>query len=278
VPEVLAPSAPHDGAVAGNLRVVHLAHRRLGSGEPLLLLHGVGMCKEWWAPVLDRLAASYEVVALDLPGHGESDRFPPGEDPTVARLTDAVIGFAREQGWERPHVAGISLGGLLSLELARRRDVASATAFSPAGFATGWQRTWAAGSLRANAAAYGVLAPLAERVAPFRGMLARQVAAEPNRIPVADFVHFTRAAAASDLARTARFVVEYEFPFVPMLDAPVTIAWGQKDLLLFPSQAARALEMLPGARKVGLVRAGHIPNYDDPDGTARAILETAGRA
>lgn len=255
-----------------------LAHQRLGSGEPLLLLHGVGMCKEWWAPVLDRLAARHEVVALDLPGHGESDRIPPGEDPTIERLTTAVADFARENGWERPHVAGISLGGLISLELARRREARSATAFSPAGFARGWQRAWSRGSLRANAAAYRVLDPLAERAAPFRGVLARQVAADPKRVPVEDFVRFTHAAAASDLSRTARFIVDYEFPFVPMLDVPVTIAWGQKDLLLFPSQADRALALLPGARKIGLVRAGHIPTYDDPDGTVRVILETTGRA
>jgi pimeloyl-ACP methyl ester carboxylesterase len=63
-----------------------------------------------------------------------------------------------------------------------------------------------------------------------------------------------------------------------MLEAPVTIAWGQKDLLLFPSQAVRAHEMLPGARRINLMRAGHIPTYDDPDGTVRAILETTGRA
>jgi pimeloyl-ACP methyl ester carboxylesterase len=257
---------------------VSLANRRLGSGEPLLLLHGVGMCKEWWKPVLPRLAASHEVVALDLPGHGESARLPSDEDPTIERLTDAVTAFAREQGWERPHVAGISMGGLIALELARRHDVASATAFSPAGFATGWQRGWAAGSLRANSVAYKLLAPVVRRAAPLRGVLARQVVADAGRIPVDEFVQLSRAAAASALARTYPFVTAHEFPFVPMLEVPVTIAWGQKDLLLFPSQAERAHEMIPGARKINLMRAGHIPTYDDPDGTVRAILETTGRA
>lgn len=236
------------------------------------------MCKEWWAPVLDRLAAVHEVVALDLPGHGESDRFPPGEDPTITRLADSVMEFARGEGWERPHVAGISMGGLLSLELARRREVASATAFSPAGFARGWHRGWAGRSLRATKASYRVLVPIVDRVAPLRGVLARQIVADATLIPAEDFAHFVRAADASDLIRTLPFVAGHEFPFVPMLDVPVTIAWGQKDLLLFPSQAGIAASMVPGARRIGLARAGHIPTYDDPDGTVRAILETTGRA
>src|SRR5207247_134338 len=102
--------------------------------------------------------------------------------------------------------------------------------------------------------------------------------ADGERIPEQDFVHFARAAADSDFARTRAHVVGHDFPFVPRLALPVTIAWGLKDLLLFPSQADRALAMLPGARKIGLARAGHIPTYDDPDGTTRVILETTGRA
>jgi pimeloyl-ACP methyl ester carboxylesterase len=255
-----------------------LAHRHQGSGEPLLLLHGIAMCKEWWAPVMDRLAAKHEVVAVDLPGFGESDRLAPGDDPTIPRLTEAVREFAREHGFERYHVAGISMGGLISLELARHRDATSATAFSPGGFARGWHRAWLNGSLRMTEASYGLLAPLAERIARFRGAVARQVVADAEQIPVEDFVHFMRAAASSDFGRTRRFIVGYEFPFVPRLTMPVTVAWGLKDLLLFPSQADRALQMLPGARKIGLARAGHIPTYDDPDGTVRTILDTTGRA
>jgi pimeloyl-ACP methyl ester carboxylesterase len=236
------------------------------------------MCKEWWAPVLDRLAAHHDVVPVDLPGFGESDRLPPGEDPSILRLTDAVIEFARAEGFERPHVAGISMGGLISLELARRREAASATAFSPGGFVRGWHRAWLGGSLRMMESSYKLAGPHARRLARFRGVTGRQIAADPMRIPVEDYVHFAQSAANSDFARTRKFVVEYQFPFVPQLTVPVTVAWGQKDLLLFPSQANLAAELLPGARKINFMRAGHIPTYDDPDGTVRTILETTGRA
>lgn len=255
-----------------------LASTRLGSGEPLVLVHGLGMCKEWWAPVLERLGAKHEVAAVDLPGFGESDRLPSGEDPTAARLSDAVLAFAGEQGWEDGfHVAGVSLGGLVALELARRGAVRSSTAFSPAGFARGRQRRWLDGSLRMMGASYRLAAPVAGRIAPARGALARQVVAEPKRIPAADFAHFIRAAGRSDFARTRPFVVDHDFPFVPQLTVPTTIAWGQKDLLLLPSQAEHAAAMLPGARVVALRRAGHIPFYDDPDGAVRAILDTTSR-
>ena len=49
-----------------------LAHVRRGSGPPLALIHGIGSQWQMWQPVLDRLTREREVVALDLPGFGDS--------------------------------------------------------------------------------------------------------------------------------------------------------------------------------------------------------------
>src|SRR4051812_50073793 len=83
-----------------------LHHVRRGSGPPLVLLHGLGMDWRGWEPLLDRLAAEREVIAVDLPGHGGSP--PLDRRPDCYALTDAV---AQLIGDSRPAVAGGSAGG-----------------------------------------------------------------------------------------------------------------------------------------------------------------------
>jgi pimeloyl-ACP methyl ester carboxylesterase len=77
------------------------------------------------------------VIALDLPGFAASadEDF----DATPGGCTSWLDRWFAEQGLDRPHVAGNSLGGGVALELARRRAVASATAPSPVGFWTARQ-------------------------------------------------------------------------------------------------------------------------------------------
>ncbi|MBA3326938.1 MAG: alpha/beta fold hydrolase, partial [Solirubrobacterales bacterium] len=94
-----------------------LNHTRCGRGEPLVLVHGLGSQWQVWRPVLERLAADREVVALDLPGFGGSAPLP--NEPTVAALARAVADLVAELGLDHPHVAGNSLGGAIALELAR---------------------------------------------------------------------------------------------------------------------------------------------------------------
>src|SRR5262249_26721367 len=110
-------------------------YERRGSGSPLVLLHGIGHRWQAWEPVLDTLANKHDVIALDLPGFGQSSRLDKYDMPGMIATLN---GFFAELGLNRPHVAGNSLGGALALELAAGGHVASATALAPAGF---WNRT-----------------------------------------------------------------------------------------------------------------------------------------
>jgi pimeloyl-ACP methyl ester carboxylesterase len=78
-----------------------LSHVRAGSGEPLLLLHSLGGSLVQWAPVLDRLAAEREVIAIDLPGFGDSPPLPDGIEPSAANLAAAVLDFHESLGLGR---------------------------------------------------------------------------------------------------------------------------------------------------------------------------------
>src|SRR4249919_3399847 len=112
-----------------------LAHARTGSGETLVLVHGTGSQRQMWDPVLERLAAQRDVIALDLPGFGES---PALSEPVVRpeRYADAIAELLDELGVATAHVAGNSLGGGVALVLGARGRARSVTALSPIGFWT----------------------------------------------------------------------------------------------------------------------------------------------
>jgi pimeloyl-ACP methyl ester carboxylesterase len=247
-----------------------VSYARTGSGPPLLLLHGLGSCKEMWRPVLPRLARERDVIALDLPGFGSS---PPGAR-TVEGLTDTVAAFAGSLGLERPAVAGNSLGGGIALALGATDRACSACAISPIGFANDREALYARGVLAVTrvlaVAAAPVAGPLA-RPAALRTLLTSHIAARPWRIPADDTALWTRACAAApafwDLLRDAP-----GWDVVPPA-CPTTVAWGDRDrLLLYARQAPRARRVLPAARHVTLRGCGHVPTWDDPEQVARAIL------
>ncbi|MER7728375.1 alpha/beta hydrolase [Streptomyces sp. NPDC096323] len=260
-------------------RSVSVAYERSGSGEPLLLLHGIGHHRQAWDPVIPVLALERDVIAVDLPGFGVSPGLPEAlayDLPTVAPLLGT---FCEAIGVERPHVAGNSLGGLLALELGRRKLAGSVTALSPAGFWTDPERRYAFGTLRAmRLAAESMPLPLIERLsrtATGRTVLTSTIYARPGRrSPDAAMAETVALRHAAGFHRTLAAGRDVRFTDdLPGL--PVTIAWGGRDRLLLRRQGIRAKQTLPGARLVRLHACGHVPMSDDPALVARVILDTS---
>ena len=254
-----------------------LAHHRGGSGEPLLLIHGIGSQWQVWTPVLERLEAEREVVAIDLPGFGGSPLL--DGEPTATALAGAVAAFLDELGWETAHVAGNSLGGLIALELAKLGRTRSACGLSPAGFAEGWEIAYLVGSLRTAQRTVRLLEPRLEqlyaRPAVKRAMMA-QLVGHPDRLPADAAVGAGRNLARSPgWGPTLAALARTRFSGGEQVRGPVTVAWAEKDRLLLPRQAERARADLPRARHLVLPGCGHVPTWDDPDLVARAILTSA---
>jgi pimeloyl-ACP methyl ester carboxylesterase len=96
-----------------------MAFTRAGSGPALVLLHGyVGDGLTTWRPQVRALSDRFTVVVWDAPGAGGSAD--PPERLGMAGYADLLAGFVASLGLERPHVAGLSFGGALAIELARR--------------------------------------------------------------------------------------------------------------------------------------------------------------
>jgi pimeloyl-ACP methyl ester carboxylesterase len=89
-----------------------------GSGQPLLLLHGLASTCHIWDMVAPILAQNHRVVALDQRGHGETDKPSYGFD--FASVTQDALGLINHLGGDAPIVVGHSWGGSVALELAVR--------------------------------------------------------------------------------------------------------------------------------------------------------------
>ncbi|MGW1160049.1 alpha/beta fold hydrolase [Streptomyces sp. NPDC002513] len=258
-------------------RTVTISYARVGTGEPLLLLHGVGHHRQAWDPVVDILATERDVIAVDLPGFGASPALPDGLTYDLSTLVPALGSLCEALELGRPHVAGNSLGGLLALELGREKLVRSVTALSPAGFWTPAERRYAFTVLRAMRQAARAMPPAAverlSRTAAGRTVLTSTIYARPGRrSPEAVAAETLALAHAEGFAATLRAGASLRFTGdLPGL--PVTVAWGTRDRLLIHRQGVRALRIIPRARLVRLPGCGHVPMNDDPALVARVILD-----
>ncbi len=91
-----------------------IAFLEKGLGEPLLLIHGVGLNAEAWGPQIAALSDTHRVIALDMPGHG-------GSAPAGAALDDYVaqaLSLLDQLGIAKANVVGHSMGGLVAIGLA----------------------------------------------------------------------------------------------------------------------------------------------------------------
>ena len=101
------------------LRQGPISYISAGTGAPLVLLHGVGLNADIWSPQIEALSDRYHVIAIDMPGHGESDRLP-GDAIDLDRYVEAVADFCRALGLKKAGLCGHSMGALISLGLGLR--------------------------------------------------------------------------------------------------------------------------------------------------------------
>jgi pimeloyl-ACP methyl ester carboxylesterase len=83
-----------------------------GEGEPVVLIHGVGLRLEAWAPQIESLAATHRVIAVDLPGHGASS--PIGQGSRLDSFVDWLVAALDDLGLDSVNVAGHSMGALIA--------------------------------------------------------------------------------------------------------------------------------------------------------------------
>ncbi len=248
--------------------IVTIAYDRTGAGAPLILIHPLGADRRVWEPVLERLGHERDVIALDLPGFGESPPLP--GRPTPGALAHAVAAFLDGHGIRRPHVAGNSLGGWVALELGLAGRARSVGAIAPAGL---WPEPLGpkAGTARRLARGMLPLLPLVTRWPAGRRALLASVVARPDQVPPAAAAHLVRAyATAPGFVATNAAMRAATFRGLERVRAPVTLAWPEQDRLL-----ARPAHLPPAVHNRVLRGCGHVPMWDDPEHVANLLLEAS---
>jgi pimeloyl-ACP methyl ester carboxylesterase len=256
-----------------------LAYTRSGAGAPLVLLHGIGSSRQAWDPVVPALAARFTVIAVDLPGCGDSPPGPVYLEPTPAVLAAAVAGLLDDLGVDHAHLAGNSLGGWVALELAAIRPAASLTLLSPAGL-------WRGDIPRYNQVSLGASRWLARHAG---GPLSRLARYRAGRVLILGQTHGRPARLTAQYAQAAiramgapagfdaimAATTQRRYLASVAIDAPVTVAFGSRDRLLLRRQSRHLDQLPPGTRPVLLPGCGHVPMADDPGTVADLIIGSA---
>jgi pimeloyl-ACP methyl ester carboxylesterase len=253
-----------------------LAHDRFGEGAPLLLVHGIGSHRKVWRLVLDRLAAERDVIAIDLPGFGDSAPLP-GDTVTPAQLAAAVAAFLDDIGLDRVDVAGNSLGGWVGFELAAAGRATSVTGLGAAGLYTDSPSRSGVRRLVASRRLARAARPALPRLLRSRAVRTRSF--RDQCVHAADLPYAIALEAASAYGACPGFEsvlrgsLSGPFSRGAEITVPVTAAYGDDDRII--PRSARIRSMLP-AHTTWLTFAdcGHVPMWDDPDLVASTILKT----
>lgn len=253
---------------------------RRGAGKPLLLVHGLGGNWRSWQTIIDELAATREVIAVDLPGFGETA--PLDGKTTIGTLSDTVAEFLSVNNLTGIDAVGSSMGARLVLELARRGGVLGAVvSLDPGGFWQGWQRHAFYASIFASIRLVRRLQPVMPKItasAIGRTLLFSQFSPRPWKLsPTATLDEMRSYALAprfDELLRNLAYGEEQQGAPKGSIKNPLVIGWGRRDRVCFPSQAQRALKLFPDAKLHWFKRCGHFPHWDAPAETVQLILDT----
>jgi pimeloyl-ACP methyl ester carboxylesterase len=263
---------------AGNLSVLSA-----GEGDPVVCIHGLGATKASFLPTVNALADSYRVIALDLPGFGESDK-PIGAPYNAEWFAKCVLSLLDELEIDRAHLIGNSMGGRVAIEAGMREPerVDKLALLSPA---LAWLngRRWA---------------PLLKVVRPELGLvqlapkqitenIVRRIVPGGQKgwaaVGVDEFLRSYYSARGRAAFYAAARNIYLDEPHgedgfwtrLAELAPDALFVWGKKDPLV-PIAFMRHVEAaLPQARHLEL-EGGHVPQLEAPEHTHKAILDFFG--
>src|SRR6266550_8802524 len=260
------------------------------AGEPIVLIHGVGGWAETWRPVVGPLAsAGHLVVALDLPGFGESQA--PGRvsyfGPENAFYPRFVLAAMEVLGVSRAHIVGQSMGGAVAYMVAvtAPERTRSLVLVAPGGLG----REVALYLRACTLPGMGLLARLPRSPSAARAALEScyfdvsritpELYAEAERYGGPSFPEFVRALAQGlDLGGVRRALRDEGVVRSPTYRGPALVVWGREDRVLPIAHLDSLPELLPQAEVRIVERCGHLAMAECPDEFLDAALPFLDRA
>ncbi|MFD3595283.1 alpha/beta fold hydrolase [Nocardia sp. NPDC058640] len=262
-------------------RPTPVAALHIGSGDPVLLLHGFLLSPHCWEQVAQRMSAHCEVYAPAFAGHWGGPKVQ-GWSLDVYALADQIEDQLDELGWRTCHIAGNSLGGWVGLELARRGRARTLTTIAAAG-------GWASPSITQIRIGmkFASMLPFIEIGKRLGGMainnaLVQQVTGmlltkHTGAVPRRDLANVLAAALHCDVM-IPLILGSLRAPGMDdlgELDTPVRMLLAEYDRIIPNSvYATRYLRELPeSADRILVHGVGHVPMLEAPDRIATLIAE-----
>ena len=238
---------------------IELYYESTGTGQAVVLIHGLGSSVGDWTPQVDALSDTFRMIAADLRGHGRSDK--PAGPYSVADFSADIATLIRSLDAGPAHIVGLSLGGAVAFQLAIDAPslVRSLVIInSGPSFVVSWQIRFAV-----------FLRLFMLKVIGLKGlgaMIAKRLFPKPGQEPLrrAFLEHFVtndpRAYEASTRALVGWTVAER----LAEVTCPVLVISGDRDYTPVALKAAYAAR-LPDARLAVIGDAGHVCTIEQPD-------------
>jgi pimeloyl-ACP methyl ester carboxylesterase len=241
-----------------------------GSGEPLLLIMGLGYTLEMWYRSRPSFAARYRTILFDNRGVGRSD-VTPGPYP-VARLAADASAVLDAAGADRAHVYGLSLGGMIAQELAlaapervRSLTLGCTTCGGPE-LEPAAPEVLAALMTRGNLSpeeGVEIMVPYLYHPATPRSRIDEDLAIRRRTFPT-PAGYYAQAQGATTFDAHAR---------IGALTMPTLVIHGEDDRLVPASNGRVLARRIPGAELVLLPNASHVYPTDQPEASIAAVLD-----
>ncbi len=267
-----------------------VAYRDAGTGEALLLIHGMAGSSATWRAVIPALSKKYRVVAPDLLGHGESTK--PRGDYSLGAFAASLRDLLDELGIDRATVIGQSLGGGVAMQFTyQHRDYCERLALISSG-GLGPDLNWILRILSAPGAEL-VLPVVAQRaVLNVGNKLGSWLTSVGIQSPRGSEMWSAYSSLADQqtrqaFLRTLRSVVDYRGQAVSALGKihvshglPTLLIWGEDDRIIPVAHGYAAHEAVPGSRLEVLAGVGHFPHVEAPTAVVDILddfIATTGR-
>lgn len=225
-----------------------MIYKTAGSGEPLILVHGLSGSTRWWVRNISAFAEHYTVYLVDLPGFGtlaRTQRF------VLSEAADWLLDWFHAIGLQRADWLGHSMGGYICLQIAARqpeivdRFVLAAPALLPQGHS--WE---------------SYLLPLVAAARYMRPSFLPILLTDALRAGPLTLLRATKDLLSKDIRKDAQAV-----------KAPTLLIWGQNDTIIPPVLGDLLHEAIPASHLLILKGAGHVVMFDRPRAFNEAVLK-----
>ena len=245
-----------------------IAYERVGSGPPLVFVHGAGEDGRVWQPQL-ALADEFTVVAWDEPGAGRSSDVPANFG--LVDYANCVAALIEALALGPAHVAGLSWGGTVVQELYRHHPHLVATLILIDTYA-GWKGSLPPEEVRARVA--GARQMLAAPPEAFDPTLPGLFAGEPPVEFVALLGQIAAAVRPHSLETQLLVMADADQrDLLPHIAVPTLLIWGELDARSPLSVAHQFEQAIPNTELVVIPGCGHVSNLEAPDLLNEAVRD-----